>query len=88
MQVLKTELFINLGSMVFFYNIQMCWSDLDSSRNNGNLSTSSLDTLTSSASSGGAKSPLRSRKSSLSAVIDKLRLQHNSEGEIFPNGIV
>ncbi|XP_059350773.1 mediator of RNA polymerase II transcription subunit 1-like isoform X3 [Daphnia carinata] len=31
------------------------------------------------------KSPLRSRKSSLSAVIDKLRLQHNPESDVFQN---
>jgi hypothetical protein len=31
------------------------------------------------------KSPLRSRKSSLSAVIDKLRSQHNPESDIFQN---
>ena len=34
----------------------------------------------------GHKSPVRSRKSSLSAVIDKLRLQHNSEGDVSPTG--
>lgn len=33
-----------------------------------------------------SKSPLRSRKSSLSAVIDKLRLQHNPDVDMFQGG--
>lgn len=60
---------------------------LDSENCKMNSSSSSADGATNCSSSGCAsKSPLRSRKSSLSAVIDKLRLQHNPEADIFQNG--
>lgn len=49
-----------------------------------NLSADNMGMCSSSGSA--SKSPLRSRKSSLSAVIDKLRLQHNPEVDIFQNG--
>ena len=51
-------------------------SDSDASKITGNSASSMTDT---------SVSPFRSRKSSLSAVIDKLRLQHNPE-DFLPDG--
>lgn len=64
-------------------------SESEGGKINAGLSSSTLEdgSGTSCPSSGNpSKSPLRSRKSSLSAVIDKLRSQHNPEAEIFQNG--
>lgn len=73
---------------VYHYNLVTHFLSIDSE--NGKLSSNSggisVDGSVSCSSSGNPnKSPLRSRKSSLSAVIDKLRLQHNPESDIFQN---
>lgn len=81
---------VSIGFTCFFvtnhHSLLFCKLDSENGKVSGSTGGLPGDGSMSCPSSGNPnKSPLRSRKSSLSAVIDKLRLQHNPESDVFQN---